>query len=73
MPKPTYSYVTVKDLIEALQACDHNAMICMSSDAEGNRYSPLSGVGGGKYNAKERDYSDEDDAEGVPCVCFWPV
>lgn len=54
----------VCDLIEELKQLDPDMEVVMSSDAEGNSYSPLSGYGVGYY-VKENSWSgewwDEDD------------
>ena len=39
----------VKELIALLQDCDQEAIVVMSSDAEGNSYSPFSGLWEGVY------------------------
>ncbi len=43
--------MTVKALIKLLQAADPNRIVIMSSDAEGNSYSPLSSLGTAAYRA----------------------
>lgn len=43
--------MTVKQLIKLLQAEDPNRIVIMSSDSEGNSYSPLSSVATAAYRA----------------------
>jgi len=63
----------VKDLIEKLSLVNPNTIIVMSSDSEGNNYSPLSDLFLGKYepetawsghvyDSREDDVSDLEDA-----------
>ena len=68
----------VKKLIKLLQAYDPNTEVVMSSDGEGNSYSPLADAGQGFYVAESTWsgdlYSEEekpDDAKEV--VCLWPT
>lgn len=71
--------MTVKELIEFLEnGCDPTAIVLLSSDSEGNQFSPLSGwsTGYGKIDPKRKwsaEYSEEK-IEGEPlCVCLWPM
>ena len=54
----------VSELIKELQDMDPNAIVVMSSDAEGNGYSPMSGVYEEMYLAESTYsgscYSEED-------------
>jgi len=45
-------YIDVKDLKEMLNGFNDNDIIVMSSDEEGNNYSPLSGIFEGSYQAE---------------------
>jgi hypothetical protein len=77
--------MTVKELIEELQAMDPTKLVVMSSDAEGNKYSPLEGAddarlyvaettwSGEVYDAEDQDDDEEDLSEAVPCVVLFPV
>lgn len=58
--------MTVKRLIEELQKYDPETVVVMSSDAEGNGYSPLAGIYTGEYVPNstwsgEIYYDEEDD------------
>ncbi len=48
----------VRELIKKLEIENQEAIVIMSSDAEGNNYSPLSGVADGAYEP-ENDYRGE--------------
>lgn len=37
-------YMTIKELIEELSKCDQSGIVVLSSDPEGNSYSPVYGV-----------------------------
>lgn len=69
---------TVADLIEALQQEDPARLVVLSSDAEGNRYSPLAGFDLGLYEA-ETAWSgtmraeDDVDASGKPALVLYPI
>lgn len=79
--------MTVKELIEELQKMDPAKLVVMSSDAEGNGYSPLEGAddtrlyvadttySGEVYNDEPEDPDDDeaDLSESVPCVVLFPV
>ncbi len=43
--------ITVKRLIKLLQAEDEDRIVIMSSDSEGNSYSPLASLGTAAYRA----------------------
>ena len=72
--------MTVGTLIEELQELDPNSIIVMSSDAEGNSYSPLAGLDATYLYVPDCTWSgeikNEEDAEdypfAVPCVVIWP-
>jgi hypothetical protein len=58
--------MTVKALITKLQAEDPNRIVIMSSDSEGNRYSPLSSVNPFRYlpdSTWSGEIYNEDDEE----------
>lgn len=43
--------MTVKELKEALEGIDESRIVIMSSDGEGNSFSPLSDISDGAYEA----------------------
>jgi hypothetical protein len=51
-PQCRSKQMTVRELIAELSKLDPNRLVVMSSDAEGNSYSPLSGFWVGAYKAK---------------------
>jgi hypothetical protein len=59
----------VADLIEALTKIDRNAIVIMSSDGEGNSYSPLAGLSKVLYEA-ESTWSGNIVDEGDVCRQF---
>jgi hypothetical protein len=73
----------VKDLIKILEQEDPERYTVMSSDSEGNSFSPLSrGFGGGFYipnstwSGEWIATEDKDEYEGqqlLPCIVFFPV
>jgi len=69
----------VKELIEELGKYDPDMLLVMSKDAEGNRYSPLSGLFDGHYvpsNTWSGDILDEEDEiseDAVPALVLCPV
>jgi len=73
--------MTVKELIEKLQAIPGDRLVVMSKDAEGNEYSPLDDVRGGYYRAETTwtgDFTSRpEDAEEMGAkqevVCLWPT
>lgn len=76
----------VSDLIELLQNCDPNAVVILSSDSEGNSYSPLVDCAAGFYNEKNQEFNSEEDvyeielddgetdviSRGIEAVVLWP-
>lgn len=56
--------MTVKELIEALQAQDQNRIVIVAKDAEGNGYSPLHGMWSGAYRA-DSTYSGDAGLESL--------
>lgn len=76
----------VKDLIKLLQSEKPNTRIVLASDAEGNSYSYLNGIGtdyafDGESvglrkltpEAEEDGYTEEDVVSGNPVVVLWPA
>lgn len=53
----------VKQLIKELQKVDQNALVVLSSDAEGNNYSVLDEVAGVNefFDEVDRSFCDEED------------
>lgn len=77
--------MTVSELIEQLKDKDGEAIVVMSSDAEGNSYSPLRVLDSTFYVAdstysgavfedwvEAKDYVDSKD-ELQKCVALWPT
>jgi hypothetical protein len=64
--------MTVKQLREILLACDDDQLIVLSIDPEGNGYSVFSGISDGRWSVRWREFSADDDADGVPAICLWP-
>ncbi len=72
--------MTVKELMEILSGCNQNAIVVMSKDSEGNRFSPLSGWGQGGYIRENDRYGEivnEGDIEegdgSVDAIVLWPT
>lgn len=81
--------MNVKELRDILNSLPDDMLVVMSSDSEGNAYSPLSGHAVGKYMANSTwdgqyydnlDYIDEikegyldEEDEVVDAVCIWPT
>lgn len=81
--------MTVAELIKYLQSCPQDSIVICQADAEGNGYSPLSGVDSdsvyradstwsGEVYGTEDQEEDGDDFEVdygdvVPCVVLYPV
>jgi hypothetical protein len=60
--------MTVKELIKELKTLDPNAIVVMSSDAEGNGYSPLDGFYQGFYTPDSTwsgEVHTQQDLDGV--------
>lgn len=79
--------MTIAELIAELQGFDPDTMIIQSKDAEGNSFSPLSGIAYGWYFPENEDSGDwkHDGAENDPeyewdgpresdtrAICLWP-
>ena len=68
----------VHELIELLRLFEPDATVIMSSDGEGNSFSPLSDVSPERY-VEESSWSgdilraDEPPGEGKYVACLWPV
>jgi len=80
--------MTKRELIEALAGVPDDTLVVLSSDAEGNSHSPLSGVYDSHYVADtswsgrlvelddEEDcdeFSEEELETAVPCILLSPV
>jgi hypothetical protein len=73
--------IKVGELIQKLQELDQDALVVLSSDGEGNQYSPLADVEAGKYAAENtwrgEFYSEADEdwfaEDAVKCVGLWPT
>jgi hypothetical protein len=75
--------MTVRELIEALQAVDPDMLVVLQEDAEGNGYSPLAGAEPALYVARStwsgEVYSQNDLEEygqpegGQTAMILWPV
>lgn len=72
--------MTVGQLKEELAGMDDELIVVMSKDAEGNGYSPLSGVETAVYEAESNwsgEVHEEDDEDLYPdtrrCVVLGPV
>lgn len=69
----------VKELRELLEELDDDMIVVMSSDGEGNNYSPL--YDGGEctyvaettYSGEVYDENDEEAKEGVDALVLWPT
>lgn len=68
----------VKELIEILKSCDEDALVILSSDAEGNSYSEESDIGSYYFDEENteifdlKDYEEEALQEMKKCVTIWP-
>lgn len=66
--------MTVRELIHLLGTLDPNALVVLSSDAEGNEFLPLSGdYSIGQYDGKAQDFCDDSDIKGESAVALWPI
>lgn len=78
----------VGKLKEILNELDDSVLIVMSSDAEGNSYSPLAGWwegiyvpdstwSGSVYDPDDEEYGEygepEEAEDAEPCVVLWPT
>lgn len=75
--------MTVRELIEALQAIDPDMLVVLQKDPEGNGYSPLAGAepayyvadstwSGEVYGQTDIDSGDAPDG-GQTALILWPV
>jgi hypothetical protein len=64
--------MTVRTLIQMLQEFDPNAIVVLSSDAEGNRYRELAALNDAIMD-RDGDMHLDPDAEGTLCVALYPV
>lgn len=73
--------MTVGELIELLQNEDHDSLVVMAKDSEGNEYSPLSNADSADYVAEntwsgylvDEEDNEDDQNESVPAVVLWPT
>jgi hypothetical protein len=77
--------MTVGKLIKILKTLDKDMEVIMSSDSEGNNYSPLSDLSNGRYIATctyagayyvdnaEILECDEDPKSAIDVICLWPT
>jgi hypothetical protein len=76
----------VKELIKILKKADPDALVVVSSDGEGNNYSPVCDFDDSFRYEKDTSWSgvlvekdDEDDEDGErwdaaePCFVMWPI
>jgi len=75
----------VKELIKALEKCDSERLVVLSSDPEGNSFNPCRDVEYTNYcykdnkiglqklteGLKEDGYTEEDVLNGTPCIVLW--
>jgi hypothetical protein len=67
--------ITVRDLKKILNTCEDSDVVILSSDAEGNKYSPFDEIGEGYYHPDsewEGDFSYEEEG-GISCVVLFPI
>ena len=76
--------MTVKELIERLQAEDQDRIVVLSRDAEGNGFDTLHTIETASYEDGEigiealtddlikQGYGEEDVREGQPALVLWP-
>lgn len=75
------SKMNVRELIQALQGLDPEAVVILSRDGGGNGYSPFDGVSVGTYietNSWSGDFWDEeeddiDPSDGVKAIVLWSM
>ncbi len=68
--------MTVGELLIELTRIDPEVLVVLQKDAEGNGYSPLSGIDVAHYEAEcswSGEVTDEPTDTSVGCVVFWPV
>ena len=78
----------VSKLIKKLSQLDPNAIVVMSSDGEGNQFSPLADLDVGKYipettwsghvpapeDLADEEYYEREEVENMQdCVILWPT
>ena len=68
-------HMKVKELIDELQKLNGERIVILQGDAEGNNYSPISGIRTGAWRATVTWYGevDEDFTEGEPAVILRPI
>ena len=67
--------MTVQELIEDLKKMDPKADIILSTDGEGNKFSPLLGISKDRYFPDPKmPWSVEPDKKGIrKCLILWPA
>lgn len=77
--------MTVKQLMEILNNCNPESEVVISSDGEGNSYSPLADYNDELYyfpestwsgeclSKEDLDYKDREYSEADRCVVLWPT
>lgn len=65
--------MTVAKLIKLLSKQDPKSLVVLSSDAEGNSFSPLAVATPLYYDADDNAVGEEDEVtNGKACVVLWP-
>lgn len=65
--------ITVKKLKKLLEKEQDDAMVVLSSDEEGNSFSPLYEVCGlARYNKSDRSIDDANGGIGEECIVLYP-
>lgn len=70
--------MTVRELIDELQKVESERIVILQKDAEGNAYSPISGIDyeGLTYvadNTWSGEVLDDHSSGGIPCVVVFPI
>lgn len=66
----------VKKLIKLLKDFDPNAIVIVSSDAEGNKFSPMEDISEHHYkgiNGWSGELVQEGEIDSEPAIVLWPV
>jgi len=72
--------MTKKELFDQLADYPDDTLLVIASDSEGNSHSELVDFSVGYFNKEDEEYfelddeeeTDEDEINGIPCICFWP-
>jgi hypothetical protein len=66
--------MTVKELREALAELPDDLLVVVSRDAEGNGYSPASGISPGEYDRSDWEFRSHPGDRTRPddAVAIWP-